>query len=185
MTQDLMTKLECYRCVNLISPHGQGRRRTLRDIQYLLPDDWQLLKVDMKMIENQAEAVLSSLCVQAKMNNIPDFTCLFEALNKKANRVLIIIHNFDILDDSSVYLALNELHQYEYLMLLITTVHEQHGELIRYAQPCLIADISTEQMRREMERRFPKLPAAVLEEKLADLMRQPLPYHCLDELNEF
>ncbi len=56
--------------INVISPHGQGRRRTLQDLQRILSKSWRIFQVDMKAVEKSESSFLDTLLTQAEIKNI-------------------------------------------------------------------------------------------------------------------
>ncbi|PCI43671.1 MAG: hypothetical protein COB41_06475, partial [Proteobacteria bacterium] len=56
--------------INLISPHGQGRRRTLHDLRGIFPKSWKTFQVDMRVVEKGEASLLDALLKQTKVEDI-------------------------------------------------------------------------------------------------------------------
>lgn len=88
--------------INLVSPHGQGRRRTLSDLRQQLPASLPIVTVDLMREPDRLAASLSACA----------------AIHTPA---LLIIHNFDLLQEPSLLTQLQSFKQIRGLSLLITT----------------------------------------------------------------
>ena len=58
-TEDLAARLAEGACINLVSPHGQGRRRTLADLYGCLPSSMQVLQANLRHYPQSLAAMLA------------------------------------------------------------------------------------------------------------------------------
>jgi len=96
-TAALAHRLLAGACINLISPHGQGRRRTLADLRIALPDALQIFQIDMRSYKNNYQAFYDDLHIQLGSPSMDtnQITQLLNLLEKSAQPCLLILHNFD------------------------------------------------------------------------------------------
>jgi len=181
-TQQLVSQLQSHRCVNLISLHGQGRRRTLQDLKHVLPKHWLPLQVDMRAAQHDVGeplAVLCSLYAQAIKDDISNIDELIKKSNEYSAYILIIIHNFELLNDDGVVSALNKLYQNDNILLLC--VFEKKSDTgLSNAVDCYLPSVTHQQLMQELARRFPSLSNAEYDKRAAWLLQQSAPYSQLD-----
>ncbi|PCI00832.1 MAG: hypothetical protein COB79_05035 [Zetaproteobacteria bacterium] len=103
-TQHLADTLLAGKHVNLISPHGRGRRQTLLDLETLL-DDVVVRKIDLKREQNKWQSWLEDTLILSV-------------------QVIVIIHNFDVYFRSTIELDLERLSQQNNLTFLCIVEHE-------------------------------------------------------------
>ncbi len=165
--------------INLISPHGQGRRRTLQDLHVIFPKSWRILQVDMKAVETSDSSFLDALFAQAKIKNIANIYDLMSELNKTSTYNLMIIHNFDLLTDLNVISCLNEMKNYPYLSLLCVSEEKQKNSTL-LARDCMLPRVTSEQLLAEIKRRGFALNQADMLLLVAFLLQQISSYSLLD-----
>ncbi len=103
-TQHLAKTLLARQSVNLISPHGRGRRQTLIDLISLL-DDIQVAKIDLKREQKQWQ------------------TWLEETLSLNG-QVIVIIHNIEHIKQHQKQ-ALNTLKKFTLLCVSELAMHDK------------------------------------------------------------
>lgn len=182
-TQQLLALLAHGECVNLISPHGQGRRRTLQDLHKLAPKSWHILQVDMRAIEVSGLSLLDELAKQAKFENISLFDEYLEKMDNNSIYFLIIVHNFDILTDLNAILYLNDIGKNGHVSLLCVSEKKQHGSAL-LATDCILPAITAEQLVLEIKRRGFALEKQAIESLVTFLLQQQAPYSLLDERSQ-
>ena len=96
-TAALAHKLLAGACINLVSPHGQGRRRTLADLRAVLPDALQIFQIDMRIHKDDYQGFYDNLHVQLGCPTMDtnQITLLLDLLEESAQPCLLILHNFD------------------------------------------------------------------------------------------
>jgi len=161
-TEKLASLLLACQHVNLISPHGQGRRRTLYDLKSILPDALIIKHIDLKhMEENEYQKA---------------FSAAFKDLNKVKHPTLLILHNFNgvqHLNDMTPALKL------EHVTVLTVSEHQTGMQNLGFNN-LVIPSILKQELMTEVEYR--NLVASQDVEKLADwLMQQASPYTTLEE----
>ena len=98
-THALAARLTNGESINLTAAHGLGRRRTVQDMQTLLPPGMLVLYADMKFCADDFPATLNELRAQAglKDEDVLDLGQLIETLGQAKKPALLILHNFDLL----------------------------------------------------------------------------------------
>jgi len=99
LTRALAARLLDGASINLTAPHGLGRRRTLQDLRSVLPPVTRVLHADLKFCADNFPATFQDLCNQAGTpnTNIRHLGHLIEALAKRSESTLLVLHNFDLL----------------------------------------------------------------------------------------
>jgi hypothetical protein len=165
--------------INLISPHGQGRRRTLQDLHVIFPKSWRILQVDMKAVEKSESTFLDELLKQGKVENISNIHDFMLKLNNTSIYHLIIIHNFHLFTDLNVISCLNEIEDYPYLSLLcVSEKQPQHASLLAGAY--MLPRVTSAQLLVEIKRRDFCLNQEDVLLLAAFLLQQTSPYSLLD-----
>jgi len=179
-TQQLLESLLHSENINLISPHGQGRRRTLQDLRSIAPQSWSFLQVDMRDVKKGDISLLDELVKQAKIENITSFDDFIDILDNNSNYCLIIIHNFNILTDLNVISCLNKIEKYTHVSLLCVSEEKQSGSAL-LAKDYLLPAVTSKQLLNEIKRRDLKLKYEDGKLLVAFLLQQSSPYSLLDE----
>ncbi|MDX8395771.1 MAG: hypothetical protein R8K22_05080 [Mariprofundaceae bacterium] len=173
-TKALAKQLRQGTSINLISPHGQGRRRTLKDLRCCLIDSLLLLQVDMRDYQDDFEGMLNTLATQAAVNDQGKLDALISQLAQKKSTTLIIIHNFDLWHKSDAIKDLNLIKNHANISLLCVSEEVSNRSSLD-AQDALLPAVTKEQLVAELEHRG--LPS-----QLADkLLQQDAPYSFLDQ----
>jgi len=165
--------------INLISQHGQGRRRTLHDLRGILPKSWKTFQVDMRVVEKGEASLLDELLKQTKvedMSNIHDFML---EMNKSSINNLIIIHNFHLLTDLNVISCLNEIENYPYISLLCVSEEKKKNSTL-LATDCILPMVTFAQLLAEIKRREFALNQEDMRLLATFLLQQTSPYSFLD-----
>ncbi len=131
-TQKLAEQLFNGAHINLISPHGQGRRRTLQDLRHALPDTLSVFQTDLKTHEGDLKTWVS------------------QAITTK--QTLLILHNFHLLSDISVLEQLNTIKKQHNIALLYVSEKTEQNLLI-HAENVLLPSITKAQLLIEFKRR--------------------------------
>lgn len=108
-TAQLAARLLAGESINLIGAHGQGRRRTLQDLQSLLPDRLSVQQVDLQR------------------DNIDLKTWLIQFANI-ASPTLLILHNFHCVSDPDIFKQLNLLKSNKHLTCLYVSEEVLTGQ---------------------------------------------------------
>jgi hypothetical protein len=175
-------------CINLISPHGQGRRRTLEDLRrHCLPATTHVLQANLRDYPQSLSTMLGDLSTQAGLAGTGSMEALLDRLPQMAGRTLIVLHNFDELNpclasgyDDAFFEALNGIHERVGIALLC--VCEQVPE----AWPLQIESIhlpplTPEQLMAELARRNFAVPPESWPDIANWLAVQPAPYSLLEQ----
>ncbi|OIO69537.1 MAG: hypothetical protein CO186_10245 [Zetaproteobacteria bacterium CG_4_9_14_3_um_filter_49_83] len=85
--------------INLLAPHGYGRRETLQDLRAILPTDIRVLYADMKDSLDDCPATLHAIARQVHSDSpaINHLGQLIIALSEHRSPFLLILHNFDLI----------------------------------------------------------------------------------------
>ncbi|MDQ6956011.1 MAG: hypothetical protein Q9M21_02325 [Mariprofundaceae bacterium] len=182
-TYQLLESLLQGKSINLIAPHGQGRRRTLQDLRSILPEAWRVFQVDMRDVEKRQISLLHALLEQRKYENITNIHDFMAEMNKTSTYHLVIIHNLEFLTDLSVISCLNDMEKYPYVSLLYVSEKRQQ-ELALLVTDYILPVVTSKQLLAEIRRRD-----FLLKDKdrvlLVDfLLEQPSPYSLLDTHSE-
>jgi len=179
-TYQLLGSLVQAKSIRLISPHGQGRRRTLQDLRRLFPESWDVLQLDMRGIENTELACVNELSKQAKIENISTIHDLFHKMDKTSIYFLVIVHNFDLLTDINVISCLNSIEKYPYISLLCVSDKIQQKTAL-FAKDCMLPAITSRQLLNEITRRDWQFTKEEMHMCVEFLLQQSSPYSLLDE----
>lgn len=124
-TAQLAARLQAGQALILTSPHGQGRRRTLRDLRGSLAGSLRILHANMRDCPASLPPLLASLTQQAGLPTTESLASLLAQLAADPQPTLIILHNFDELQpndsrdfDARFFAALNSIGEHEGLSLL-------------------------------------------------------------------
>lgn len=85
--------------INLISPHGQGRRRTVNDLRAVIPSSLSVQYIDLRLNPDGLKATV--------------YDCL-----QQHHPLLLIVHNFNLLQDQRVIEQLNSIKKLNHISLL-------------------------------------------------------------------
>lgn len=97
-TQQLAQRLMHGASINLVAPHGYGRRQTLRDLRSILPPEVSVLYADMKYYREDCAGMLAALSTQLNLKTVASNLCqLIEELALIDQPALLILHNIDLL----------------------------------------------------------------------------------------
>jgi len=179
-THQLLESLLHGESMNLISPHGQGRRRTLQDLRRVAPKSWNILQVDMRDIEKGEISLLDELVKQGEIENITSFDNFLYQLANNSNYYLVIIHNFDFLTDLNVISCLNKIEKYSYISLLCVSEEKQQASAL-LAKDCILPAVTSKQLLNEMKWRDLKLKQEDMLLLAEFLLQQSSPYSLLDD----
>jgi archaellum biogenesis ATPase FlaH len=141
-TENLLKTLQKGNSINLIATDGQGRRRLLEDIRKSNLKNTKIFFVDMNEYRENYQGFVASLWLQVDEKEKEPFTDLeriFELLEQKEYRVIIILHHFDELLDNSLidklfainfFNQLNALCQRKQISLLCVTSQPHDQSLV-------------------------------------------------------
>ncbi len=160
-TQKLAAELAAGNSINLISPHGQGRRRTLQDLTSLLSSSLEVIQLDLRRQPFAVEQTVATFLKREKPG-------------------LLIIHNFDRLQNQSVIAQLKAIQTHTQFSLLTVSETAENLSALHIRQLKLPA-INKIQLLQEVTRR--KLDNTLSATEIAEwLLQQQSPYSLLDEL---
>lgn len=185
-TRQLAGKVADGGAINLISPHGQGRRRTLADLHRLLPPSTAILQGNLRNHPNSAQALLADLGRQISPDT-NDLGTLLTQLTQTKRKWLLILHNFDELRKTKesgynalFFTHLNSIVNSPAIALLI--VSEEPAEEISPAiAPLHLPSLRHEDLAAEIHRRAPDLDAIQRNNLAGLLLQHPAPYTMLTE----
>ena len=178
-THELVESLLHGKSINLIGAHGQGRRRTLRDLCEVFPKSWRVFQVDMRIVEKEMSSLLNELLKQEKIENIASIHDFLHKLNENSVNYLIIIHNYHLLTDLNVISYLNTIGNYPYLSLLCVSEKKQESPAL-LATDCILPMVTSKQLLAEIKRRDLKLKQEDMQLLTDFLLQQVSPYSFLD-----
>lgn len=178
-TYQLLESLQQGKNINLIGPHGQGRRRTLQDLRSILPESWRVFQMDMRDIEKRKSSLLNELLEQVNIENISNIHECMSKMNETSIYHLIVIHNFESLTDLSVIYYLNEIKIYPYLLLLCVSENKKRNAAL-LATDCILPVVTSKQLLAEIKRRDLALEQDDLLLLAGFLLQQTSPYSLLD-----
>ncbi|ATX82024.1 hypothetical protein Ga0123462_1160 [Mariprofundus ferrinatatus] len=182
--------------INLISPHGQGRRRTLEDLQQYIPPSILIIQINMCFYRLDYKGLLKAISSNFWHHDdqISSLGDIFDQMQEKSLNALLILHNFDELWCSNHLQEsyprrfiddLNDIRNRANISLLC--VSEDRLEPIDHikldASPLLLPEITHSQLLTEI--RYRSLPVKHSDfSSLAEwLLKQKAPYSLLDELD--
>jgi len=162
-TMKLSVKVLMGGFVNLVGPHGQGRRRTLSDLFEVLPASMPIIFYDLKQGEEEMDSLL-------------------KLFTSQLGQVLFVLHNVNLLQNSKVLEALIAEAEKPHKALL--TVSESVADLEQTPDAeLLIPQLTVEQINHELLNRG-VMQAEVTEELLTSIVHRADPYSAMAELAE-
>ncbi len=173
--------------INLVGPHGQGRRRTLADLYDCLPDSLQVLQANLREYPHSLAAMLADLRAQAELADAGRFDDLLDRLQARHARTLIILHNLDELQkgrdsgyDDGFFTLLNGMDGHVGLSLLCISecLHEAWPLDI---EAVMLPPLSEAQILAELKRRQPPVATSAWPGIAAWITAQPTPYTLLEQ----
>jgi len=164
-TQELAEKFIVGASINLISLHGQGRRRTLHDLQTLLPDSLTVQQLDLKRDPIDPVDWLS-------------------AAADSSRKTLLILHNFDVLNEgdsnSKQFIEhLNHIGQQPNISLLYVSESERDSPILCELLP--LPPLNVTQIMDELTRRNSGITQSELTKRASVISGHPAPYSALKE----
>jgi len=203
-TASLRQRLLIGNSINLISPHGYGRRRTLQDLRRTLPVELKIFHINMKDYQFDYKGFIHDLYSQLDDLKTPSesFNALLGFIAKKNQQSLFILHNFDILRHPNSTISgynihflqtLNQINKYNNITLLCVSETEHEHYILQAdgsalsgskleAESITLPPMTFEQTLAEMHRR--KLPHSKtkLRELAMWILQQSAPYSTLNKL---
>lgn len=204
-TDSLATRLLAGESLILISPHGQGRRRTLADLRDSLPKTRLIIQINMSthitdykgFIDQFVQECRHQASVITSLNNV------LELLEKRHEQVVIILHNFDEIRNreavSSGYSAtlfkeLNSIRQRSNISLLCVCEQGFDNYLLQSdgtelpgselnSETVRLPDLTAEQIELELRQRQLNLTDGEMPALCEWLLKQSAPYSSLDKCN--
>jgi len=144
--------------INLISPHGQGRRRTVKDLRAVITSSLSVQYIDLRLNPDDLQATVSG-CLQQQ------------------NPILLIVHNFNLLRDTGVMEKLNSIKNINHISLLCISEKAEDQPFLEAEDVC-IPPLTQSQLMDEIKHRDHGEDPATVDWLLA----QPAPYTALDQL---
>ncbi|OIO74420.1 MAG: hypothetical protein AUJ57_02235 [Zetaproteobacteria bacterium CG1_02_53_45] len=204
-TQSLATRLLAGQSINLLSPHGQGRRRTLQDLRHILPESLRIHQINMRHHHADYNGFYHDLCLQIECSTsaLGALDELLDLIEQSGQKTLLILHNFDEIRNRSALAGgynqgfmqtLNSVRYRENIALLYVGECEYDNYLLQedgtaLSDSTLDADrlelpaLRLDQLLSELQRRALPLSANELNELAGWLLGQHAPYSILDERN--
>ncbi|MDX8405182.1 MAG: hypothetical protein R8K50_03435 [Mariprofundus sp.] len=158
-TTKLAERLQHGQAINLISPHGQGRRRTLRDLLTLLPASLPVTYIDLLRMNDERIQTTITSC------------------SKTESPALLIVHNVNLLKTDSIIKALITTQNNNHISILCVSEH-QSGDLCIQTKSMLLPPLNKQQLLAELKRRTLNLPHEVCDR----ILEEAAPYSALDQL---
>jgi len=204
-TQSLATRLLAGQSINLISPHGQGRRRTLQDLRHTLGQSLVIYQISMRDYHADIKGFYNELSIQMSHPCLEDddLAGLFDAIEQSGQQALLILHNFDEIRNrmalaggynQAFMQALNSVSHRDNIALLCVGESE-YGDYLLQADGTAVSDskldadllglpaLRHDQLLCELQRRALPLSATELNELTGWLLGRHAPYSILDEKN--
>jgi len=185
-TEDLAARLAEGACLNLVSPHGQGRRRTLADLRRCLPDAMAVLQANLRDYPQSLTAMLTDLCTQAGLADTDRLDALLDALQQRPEPSLIILHNLDELEcgeasgfDETFFAGLNGVKERPGISLLCVS-ERVHEAWPLYIEAVELPPLTADEILAELERRQPPVDTSAWPGLARWMAAQPAPYSLLD-----
>lgn len=186
-TRTLTKRLSEGSCINLISPHGQGRRRTLEDLCRCLPETMHVLQANLRNSPQSLSAMLAGLAAQAELDGADSLEDLLNILTRRTGRSLLILHNLDELQpgaasgyDDAFFAALSGICNHAGIALLCVSERVPEDWPLQI-ESILLPPLAPKQLLAELARRNPPAPPEIWPEIAAWLAGQPAPYTLLDQ----
>jgi len=202
-TSQITNQLLAGESINLISPHGQGRRRTLHDLRQNLPSSLQVFHINMRIYKHDYKAFYTNLFIPDTQPStaFESFDILLNHIEARHQKNLLILHNFDELRkgkeidrryDEGFFLALNSIKQRRNMALLcVSTIAYKHYRLHAdgsgyissqiNADPIPLPALNATQMLAELHRRDTSHAEQELHVLSQMLIRQSAPYSALEQ----
>lgn len=189
-TEDLATRLQHGAGIQLVSPHGQGRRRTLADLRRCLPDSMTMLQANLREYPQDLTAMLADLGTQAGTTGTGSFGAWLDVREQGPERTLIVLHNLDELQegtdsgyDDGFFAALNGVKERPGLSLLCVS------ERLREAWPLhlevlMLPPLTADEILTELQRRNPAVASTAWPGLARWMAAQPAPYSLLERPEE-
>jgi len=106
LTKTLLNKMLLGRHINLVSPHGRGRRQTVADVLSLKPEGITTLYIDLKRYEGNIEIW---------------FKTSINTLHSNKNPHWVILHNLDVTENRGLIALIKQIQAFQYVSLLMVT----------------------------------------------------------------
>jgi len=166
-TSELARQLLEGASLNLISQHGQGRRRTIQDLCHILPHDVKVFYCDMKRHRGK----------------VYDWLAQIRDVCHETNQNIMIIHNMQPeLYEAPLLNILQQIEDQHHTVLLTVSEEKKCKSLLGYKN-VILPLISKEQVMNELQCRDFSI-TKTSHSKIADwVLTQPSPYTLLDRLN--
>ncbi|MDQ6969952.1 MAG: hypothetical protein Q9M16_05540 [Mariprofundus sp.] len=207
-TSELSHQLLAGASLNMISPHGQGRRRTLQDLQHQLPASLQIIHMNIRSYVSDYTGFFNHACAQSNIATAPpeNLAELLDHIESGSKQQLFILHNFDELRppdhidadidtqyDAHFFHAINSIKQRTHIALLCVSECEYHHYRLQAdGSECLYASINAEaiilpalnsqQVLAELSRRDISQHKQTLQTLSTRLSKQAAPYAALEQL---
>ncbi len=188
----------------MISPHGQGRRRTLQDIRQSLPASLKIVFINIRDYKTDFKALYNAVTLQeAEIQPTPKkLESLLDRIELEGKKQLFILHNFDELRYPGVLSngyhcdfiqTLNTIKQRRHIALLCVSESGYDQALLDSdgsalpgsnlnATPVLLPPMTSEQIKTELQRRQRSLTPQELDELARSLLQTPAPYSAIETL---
>jgi len=162
-------------CVNLISPHGQGRRRTLQDLRQGMPVDVKIFHMNMRTYKSDYKGFYNAF--HAQISGLPThgyhFNKLLDLIEKIGRRSLLILHNFDEIECSNT--AVNAYHHHFFQAL--NSINQRSNIALLCVSEKAYSKLSVGKIHmKSIDAESFHLPTLTLEQLLAELLRRKLPH---------
>jgi len=158
-TAQLAERLRNGVSINLVSPHGQGRRRTLDDLRSLLPGSLCIAYIDLlRMNRADIEAAVAQCMHTVKPT-------------------LLIAHNIERVQDNTLLKGIIAVENRHNINILYVSENREHQLPIR-TENLLLPPLSEAELRAEIKHRHLNLDQLTIDL----LLKQPSPYSALEQL---
>lgn len=185
-TEQLAEKLGKGACIKLVSPHGQGRRRTLADLRRCLPGDICVLQANLRDYPQSLTAMLADLASQAVLSGANALETMLGQLQQRSGHTLIILHNLDELHpgpdsgyDDVFFRTLNTIATRPGIALLCVCEHEQADWPLNM-EAIFLPPLTPDQVLEEIARRNPPIEPDTWPAMARMIAKQPCPYTLLE-----
>lgn len=166
-TQQLLQSLLSGENINLISPHGQGRRRTIQDILMLLADDVVVFQIDLKRFTGNLNLWLKQTV---------------DELRKNKQLSIVIVHNGEVMDVDLLPLWQSITHMTYCGFLCV--LEQQDQSVTRNILSVELPPITKQQLVLELKKRHLPIDATEFGLLAAWLLDQEFPYSHLDGISD-
>jgi len=204
-TASLAESLLAGACINLISAHGQGRRRTLHDLRHTLADSLHIIHMNMRTYKVDYKHFLSDVTIQLKRQEASpqSLDSILGLIEKEERKSLLILHNFDELRcpeslnagfNIDFFQALNSINHRDNIAMLCVSEYAYSNYLLQVdgseiplsnldAKAMDLPGITYDQILAELHRRNEHSSEALLQQLALSLRNQPAPYSALENQN--